>query len=614
MSAEQMHRGNRAWQYVLFALFATAFAITICSFVDWMGVGGPPWYGWWDANAQMSGERYTIAIAQPRPDGAAARAGLRDGDLIDLRAQTLAARLAVAYQPMATQTTPLIVRRGNATLHVAFKGSTLYQVNPAWKINILMNPLSSLFFASCILLIMLRRWWSRDARVLAIVLFCMTLMLLLDPSAIVVPSATANIALFLIARAGAAGAPVLIVWLASGFGMPSKTRTVVTYAAYAAIVAGFCTDLAAAVGFVTLWIDPVPFIFRIGPLRGILDMLDGALPAICAILAVIRTPVEHRPKAAWMVLPLPVALFAHSSLLIFATFIKSWFANITIVYGCDLIILVSAFIVTYALLKRRVLDFEFVLSRTLVATSVSLIVVASFVLLEWMLGTALAGVSHATGFIANGALALVLGLSLNAIHKRVDMLMDSVLFRKRHEDERALLNFSKEAAFVTGAAALIDQAVAKLRAHTDARNAAILLESDGVYTAAGSFGEAVFQVSENDGVILALKMWHKPLDPHRYDSDMRGALAVPMVSRARVLGVVLLGERAGGEAYAPDEIEALAQFAHGVGSSLDALSTRNDGILIGLQQSMASMAEAIARLSRETDGLRNDIRAGAGAQ
>jgi hypothetical protein len=608
MIAAQMHRGNTAWQYVLFALCAAAFAATICSFVDWMGVGGPPWYGWWDANAQMSRAPYTIAIAQPRPDGAAARAGLRDGDLIDLREQTLSARVAVAYQPMAVQTTPLIVRRGNASLYVPFTGSTLHQANSAWKINILMNPLSTLCFASCILLITLRRWWVRDARVLAMVLFCMTLMLLLDPSAMVVPSGIASLAFFLIARTGAAGARVLLVMLASGFGTPSRLRTIVTYVAYAAIVAGFCADLTTAVGFLTLWVDPVPFVFRIGPLRGALDVLEGALLALCAILAVLRTPAEHRPKAAWMVLPLPVALFAYSALLIFATFIKSWFANITIVYGCDAIILASSFIVTYALLKRRVLDFEFVMNRTLVVASVSLIIVASFVLLEWLLGTMLAGVSHATGLIANGALALVLGLSLNVIHKRVDTVMDSVLFRKRHEDERALLNFAKEAAFVTDAAALIDQAVAKIRAHTDARGAAILLEAGGVFTAAGSFGESVFQVSENDAVILALKTWHKPLDPHHYDSELRGALAVPMVSRARVLGVVLLGERAGGESYAPDEIEALAQFAHGVGSSIDALSTRSDGMLVALQQSMASMADAIARLARETDGLRNDIR------
>ena len=44
-----------------------------------------------------------------------------------------------------------------------------------------------------------------------------------------------------------------------------------------------------------------------------------------------------------------------------------------------------------------------------------------------------------------------------------------------------------------------------------------------------------------------------------------------MLARGRVLGVLLCGARAGGEAYAPDEIDALADFAHGVGSALDSL-------------------------------------------
>jgi hypothetical protein len=69
-----------------------------------------------------------------------------------------------------------------------------------------------------------------------------------------------------------------------------------------------------------------------------------------------------------------------------------------------------------------------------------------------------------------------------------------------------------------------------------------------------------------------------------------------------------LGERTGGEAYAPDEIEALAQFAHGVGSSLDAVSTRSDGVLDTLQHSMTSMADAVAQLARETKALRREIR------
>ena len=225
------------------------------------------------------------------------------------------------------------------------------------------------------------------------------------------------------------------------------------------------------------------------------------------------------------------------------------------------------------------LDFEFVLSRTLVVGAVSLVVVGSFALLEWLLGTVLVGVSHTTGLLANGALALLLGLSLNPIHKRVDALVDDVLFRKRRQDERALLDFSKEAAYVTQPGALLDRAIAMVQNHTDARGAAFFVQGDrSPYAAARSYGDVhAAVVDENDAAILALKTWHKPLDPHQYVTSLAGALALPMLGRGRLLGVLLLGERAGGEAYAPDEVEALSHLAHGVGAALDVLSVRGNG-------------------------------------
>lgn len=265
----------------------------------------------------------------------------------------------------------------------------------------------------------------------------------------------------------------------------------------------------------------------------------------------------------------------------------------------------GALAVTYALLRRRVLDIDFIVSRTLVVAMLSLLVVGSFALLEWLLGTMLAGVSHATGWIANAALALVLGLSLNPMQKRVDAFIDLVFFRKRHEDERALRDFAKESGYITDAAALLDQTLDKLRRHTDARDAAILIESAGTYAAVRCYGGASSPtVDENDPAVLALKAWHRPLDPHRCGGAMLGALSLPLLARGRLLGAIVLGERVGGEAYAPDEIEALSQFAHGVGSSLEVLALHRDDSMAVLREAMASMAQAISTLGSETAALK----------
>ncbi|HEY1882259.1 MAG TPA: GAF domain-containing protein [Candidatus Cybelea sp.] len=273
-------------------------------------------------------------------------------------------------------------------------------------------------------------------------------------------------------------------------------------------------------------------------------------------------------------------------------------------------LLLGAGAVTFALLKRRVLDLEFVVSRTLVVATVSLIVVAAFVLLEWLLGSAVANVSHTTGLIANGALALALGLSLDYIHKRVDTFIETLFFWKRREDERALLDFSREAAYVTDSGDLVDRAIETVQRHTDARTGAILLDGAGAYTAARSYGNGVpAAVSENDGAILALKAWRQPLDPHHYSTALPGALALPMLARGRLLGVLLLGERAAGEAYAPDEVQALSALAQSVGSALDGLSMHRDDSIAALRESLASVAEKMASLESTVRALPQAIAA-----
>ena len=71
---------------------------------------------------------------------------------------------------------------------------------------------------------------------------------------------------------------------------------------------------------------------------------------------------------------------------------------------------------------------------------------------------------------------------------------------------------------------------------------------------------------------------------------------MPMVARGRLLGVLSLGERAGGEAYAPDEVEALSQFAHGVASALDALSLSAEGSRDGILDAVLALGEQIRSL------------------
>lgn len=594
------------WGRLLLALCGLGLVIVFFSAADIYGLGGRPWRGFWDSTVVTTSHPYVTIHAQPRFDGATAAAGMRNGDVVDLRDQTFGARYQWIYELMATQPTQLVVRRGSQRFTASVTGSTVFEGPWVFKIGgILATQIAVLFFLGCVALIALRQAGSRDARDIAFI-FLLQMGSLVGPSQVAGRNAAVNLALLLVDAACTLASSWLLVGLASRFGVRSARRDVIEWSAYSLAALTFARSAVAAVGITTLWFDPLPFVVP-SVISNEWYSLLWAFEPVAALLAVVgaaatavaSTTVSERSRAGWLLLPLPIA-FATASIVGLSSLLNSsWFVFSGALVGRGLVALLGSLIVTYALLKRRVLDFGFILGRTLVVATISLMVVVAFILLEWLLGTVLSNVSHATGLAANAALALVLGLSMRYIHQRVDTVVDAVLFHKRHEDERALIDFSKEAAYVTDFDALLDATLQKVRCHTDARGAALLVQCDGAYESVRSFGDNLGPaVNDNDGAVLALKTWHRPIDPHHYATSLYGALALPMLARGRLLGILVLGERVGGEAYAPDEVEALAQFAHGVGSALDSLCEGRADANADLRKLIAELAEEVRALPK----------------
>jgi hypothetical protein len=593
----------RVWQWLLPSLCALSLIGLAWTEVSFYGLGGRSQYGYWDAVTVPAGQPFVAEIVHPIAGGSAARAGVREGDRIDLRDLGVYDRVALLFQPVTSVPVSLVVRRAREKLAIPVVADTVYDGNVLLKLAVAIpNDVAEWWILGCALLLALRRWQTREGVYLCLALLGFAGAMWLSPIQMVAANGTLVAISYMLsgcARIAAAFFPVL---LARTFGVPSPLRALLFGGVCVLAALELARYAAATIGLVYASIDPLPLVY--GSWR-ILDPLLVVAAAAAVAVAVASTPRSNRARAAWLLLPLPFALVISTASFDLTTSASTWIGYMALYVLTGAAALAGAAAVTYALLRRRVLDIDFIVSRTLVVAIVSALVVGSFALLEWLLGTVLAGVSHATGWIANAALALALGLSLNPMQKRVDGFIEIVFFRKRHEDERALLNFSQEAAYVTDAGVLLDQALDRLRRHTDARDAAILIESGNAYAAMRSFGEAPSPgVEENDPAILALKTWHKPLDPHHYGGAMRGALALPMLARGRLVGAIVLGERTGGEAYAPDEIEALSHFAHGVGSALDALGLHRDDSVAALREGMASMAQAIATLGNETAALK----------
>lgn len=225
----------------------------------------------------------------------------------------------------------------------------------------------------------------------------------------------------------------------------------------------------------------------------------------------------------------------------------------------------------YVILRHRVIDVGFVLNRALVYTGVSVFIVGVFVIVETVLAKYVESKSHVESTAVQLAVALVLGFSVRYIHARVDRLVDTVLFRERHEAEAAMRTFAHDAAYVTDGDTLVNLALATVHRHAHSTTEGIWLPGQGGHYQLRAGSLPAIEVDENDPAALAMRSRRVAVDLHQVQSALPGAMAFPMIVRGELTGMLVCGPKSDDETFAPDEREALAAIASSVGQALDGL-------------------------------------------
>jgi GAF domain-containing protein len=254
-------------------------------------------------------------------------------------------------------------------------------------------------------------------------------------------------------------------------------------------------------------------------------------------------------------------------------------------------------------LSRRLLDIGFALNRAAVFSALSLLLVGSFMAVEWALGGWLVSANHVTSAAVGVALALTLGFSVRFVHRRVEQVVDRLFFRKRYKQEAALLRFAREAPFITDLGTLLQRTVDEVTRHSETGSVAILsADRDGTFGTSCASGAAPPKVDENDPALVALRARKDPVDLHAFTTALSGEYALPMVSRGELIGVLVCGLKRNGDPYAPDEIEALAKLALSVATALDALTHGATGVhaeVLELRLEFAALREDVRRMLDE---------------
>lgn len=591
-----------AWRRLLLGLCALGIVLTINAV--WTGaytLGVDPGvtrsYTSPLAVPKVTGEApFVIRIDAP-PGSAAYRQGLRSGDLLDLRLLAPGERYRwLSYFRLGAQRADVPIERNGKRRVVSVvsepralaSGGVLSFGWDAWLAYF--GFIWTLTFAG---VIAWRRSGSKEARILSLLLSTLVLSNCLSPINFVTlwPALDAAAAILSAALSGLTTA-LLATYAMTFAPPPNLPRRVLMWFSYATAALIPIYGLVFVVGAWTAALDPMQAWYAGSAAQIAVAVLPFLFPVLCAIATIAQTRGTDRARLVWATFALSIQYVAAGVFGLATSFGLPLSSNVELsLYNVTAFI--TPVVLTYVALIRRVLDVGFALNRALVFSSVSLVFIGAFLLVEWALGAWLNSASHTTNLVVGAAIALVLGLSLRSVHKRIDQILDSLFFRKRHEDVRAIRDFGHEAAYITDAGLLLARAKTTLEEHADATGVAVLLD-DGH----GYYGGT----SENDAAIVSLKTWRKSVDLHTLDTTLQGEFAYPMIARGHLVGAIVLGPKRSGDPYAPDESDAILHLAHGVAGALEVLSASGHA-------SLNALLEAIQAMSGDLRGLAAEIHA-----
>lgn len=240
---------------------------------------------------------------------------------------------------------------------------------------------------------------------------------------------------------------------------------------------------------------------------------------------------------------------------------------------------IAPFAIAYALLKTRIVDIRIVGGRALVYGTLTVIPIGMLSLVDWLFARQLADARLAT--VLEIIVAVLFGVSLNVLHKRIDRLVERLLFASRHRSFQRL----RHVIHALPAARLQQSVEALLTAEAAAAmhlasSALFVARDDGFECVNATGWEARPQhIEPDDPLVLFARSSHRtvhfdevPPSPTGLPAgDAKPALAVPILIDHAVAAVAVYGNHTNGEHIDADEEQLLVELASAAAAALERL-------------------------------------------
>jgi hypothetical protein len=325
-----------------------------------------------------------------------------------------------------------------------------------------------------------------------------------------------------------------------------------------------------------------------GATLGALALVVVASIALLATYAV--APKPQRQRLVWAMTGVLLTLLSYASGWARLWSSAYWLASSDpLVWTATILYAVAPFAIAYAVVRQRVFDISFVVSRTLVYTIVTAALFCIFSLVEWLTGRL---VEHSGAAIAIVAVTAVgIAYSLHAIYGRVEQFVETTLFRRRRLAERHIAEVAAGLPYAENSEA-VAAALVREPLHAYALSSAHLFSRD-------ESGEYVGEGSTLDRCI-PLQLQGRRQSMRLHDGDP--VLAVPVFVRSRLEAIVVYGAHLNGEDIDPDEADSLQALGAAAGMAYDHLETTR------VERDVARWRKVAERQARELAALRERSR------
>jgi hypothetical protein len=316
------------------------------------------------------------------------------------------------------------------------------------------------------------------------------------------------------------------------------------------------------------------------PMIGELTTLHQALTSVLSVAALwkgCRASVgDSRQRQMWMLATFVMVSLVGVAGYVEITFFYDFMGKVNgIAVSLLMQLAVSAIwnvVLLYALLRHRIFNFGFAINRAIFYSVLSLFMLVSFGVVERLSDHFLHFEGRSANVLLDGGVALAVYLGFHRLRHSVEHWMERIFFGTWHRNEDALRQFVGRAAHITSPQVLLREFGAELKRFSGGAECIIFLhDGNGNYASAAGSEHAIKSLDVDDPICVRLRAHPAPLVVGELQCAGRAELALPMSHRSDLQGIVLMGMKATGESYRPDELAVLGFAAHQIGLDHHAL-------------------------------------------